>query len=136
MQIQIGLNSTAPEDVLWALLKLDISDNQVPLHDVFDCIEEAPPELGEVIEAVLKSYRSGPELNPSTELNLILSWMTNTMQSSSLSEFNEILDRSSVPHSGASSVGKHIRQHYGNMLKLVRDDGVHLVSRWATFITV
>jgi hypothetical protein len=88
VQIQIALNSTAPEDLLWDLLKLDISDNQVRLYDVFDCIEEAPPELGEVIEAMLKLYRSGPEPNLSTELNLILSWMTDTMRSSSLSEFN------------------------------------------------
>lgn len=112
------------EDALHDCSTPYVSEDQRSSGEILDKTEMNFRYSDGLVEAVLELYKSclAPEL--SEELAALLLWVNNTMRSLSLSEISDVVNILSPPRHEPDSIAEHIREHYGALLKLVRDDGV------------
>jgi len=122
--IRDSLEMKAQGMFLWVKLMLEVLEAQTTEQDILDHLAAAPADVDGVIREVLKVYSSTLNGKEAEELNTVIAWMSCAVRPLNMSELDAILRRTSPTGSRVLSLEMKLREKFGSLITLVRDDGL------------
>ncbi|KAL1597878.1 hypothetical protein SLS60_008365 [Paraconiothyrium brasiliense] len=122
--IRDALEAKAQGMFLWVGLMLNILEVQSTEQEILDCLNRAPTDIEGMIREVLKVYSSTLKGREAEEFNTILAWISFAARPLTLAELDAVLRRSSPSGGPVLSLEAKLRERFGSIITLTRDDGL------------
>ncbi|KAJ4352389.1 uncharacterized protein N0V89_007737 [Didymosphaeria variabile] len=108
----------------WTGLMFDVLKMQSTEQEIRDCLDKAPSDIEDMIREVLKMHSSTLNSREAEEFNTILAWVSFAARPLTLAELDAVLRRSSPSGGPVLSLEAKLREKFGSLFTLTRDDGL------------